>query len=253
MEVLKPIFEERFGFPITFGEPRIIYKETPSMESVGFDAYTMPKTCWAVLKFIIKPLPRGSGIKYSCTVSPEKIGYRYRKQVEASIFPSLSQGLYGWDVTDIDVELVDGEDHPIHTHPLDFTVATPLALMDGLRRSGTDLLEPIMRIRFSADSSHVGRIISDVLKMRGQCLDQSSFGLNTVINAEIPLSELGDYPVEFASFTHGKGVMTSQFSRYAKCPDGFVAETPRRGVNPLDRSKYILAARHAMSGTVFEV
>ena len=165
----------------------------------------------------------------------------------------MAQGLHGWEVTDIDVELVDGEDHPIHTHPLDFTVATPLALMDGLNRCGTDLLEPIMRIRFSVDSVHVGRIISDVLKMRGQCLNQSSFGSNTVISAEVPLAELGDYPVEFASFTHGKGVMTAQYSHYAKCPDGFVSETPRRGVNPLDRSKYILAARHAMSGTVFEI
>ncbi len=252
-EVLGPVFEERFGFPVTFGEPKVIYKETPASESVGFDAYTMPKPCWAVLKFVIKPLPRGSGVRYSCTVSPEKIGYRYRKQVEASILPSLAQGLYGWEVTDADIELVDGEDHPIHTHPLDFTVATPLAIMDGLRRGGTVLLEPILKIRFSVESSLVGRIISDVLRMRGQCTDQFSMGVNTVVTAEVPLAELGDYPVEFASFTHGKGVMTSAFLRYAKCPEGFVAETPRRGVNPLDRSKYILAARHAMSGTVFEV
>ena len=252
-EILGPVFEERFGFPVTFGEPKVIYKETPACEAVGFDAYTMPKPCWAVLKFIIKPLERGAGVRYRCTVSPEKIGYRYRKQVEASILPSLAQGLYGWEVTDIDIELVDGEDHPIHTHPLDFTVATPLALMDGLRRSGTVLLEPILKIRFSVETSLVGRIMSDVLKMRGQCLDQHSMGANTVITAEIPLAELGDYPVEFASFTHGKGVMTSAFSRYSKCPDGFIASTPRRGVDPLDRSKYILAARHAMSGTVFEV
>lgn len=252
-EVLGPVFEERFGFPVKFGDPKVIYKETPAVETVGFDAYTMPKPCWAVLKFIIKPLPIGSGVRYSCSVSPEKIGYRYRKQVEASILPSLAQGLYGWEVTDIDVELVDGEDHPIHTHPLDFTVATPLALMDGLRRSGTVLLEPILSIRFSVESSFVGRIMSDVLKMRGQCTDQTVMGVNTVITAEVPLAELGDYPVEFASFTHGKGVMTTKFSRYAKCPKGFICETPRRGVDPRDRSKYILAARHAMSGTVFEV
>ena len=252
-EVLGPIFEERFGFAVEFGEPKVIYKETPTSESVGFDAYTMPKPCWAVLKFIIKPLPAGSGIRYICSVSPEKIGYRYRKQVEASIVPSLAQGLYGWEVTDIEVELVDGEDHPIHTHPLDFTVATPLALMDGLSRCGTVLLEPILSIRFSVDSSLVGRIMSDILKMRGQCKDQCVIGVNTVITAEVPLAELGTYPVEFASFTHGKGVMTSKFSHYAKCPQGFVCQTPRRGVDPRDRSKYILAARHAMSGTVFEV
>ena len=173
--------------------------------------------------------------------------------MEASIVPSLAQGLYGWEVTDIDVELVDGEDHPIHTHPLDFTVATPLALMDGLRRSGTVLLEPILTVRFSVDSSLLGRIMSDVLKMRGVCMGQTVMGTNCVITAELPLAELGDYPVEFASFTHGKGVMTSKFSHYEKCPDGFVSETPRRGVDPRDRSKYILAARHAMSGTVFEV
>ncbi|MDR1692565.1 MAG: hypothetical protein LBR72_04340 [Oscillospiraceae bacterium] len=44
--------------------------------------------------------------------------------------------------------------------------------------------------------------------------------------------------------------MTQRLHGYRECPLG--KTRPRRGVDPLDRAKYILAARSVMSGTVFQ-
>jgi ribosomal protection tetracycline resistance protein len=253
METLPALIQERFGVAVTLGDPEVVYKETPARAAFGFDAYTMPKPCWAVVKFQITPAPRGSGITYRCAAGADRLPYRYREQVAQSVAPSLRQGPLGWEVTDADIELIDGEDHHIHTHPLDFTVATPLALADGLRNSGTILLEPVLDVRFTFHEKHLGKIIGDILRMRGVTESQTYRENGGVtLTARIPLASSMAYPAVFASITSGLGIMTQKLRGYQECPLELGKTRPRRGIDPLDRAKYILAARNALSGTVFD-
>ena len=252
IETLSAIIEERFGIKVLITEPEIIYKETLSSPAIGFDAYTMPKPSWAILKFSLTPAKRGSGVTYKCTAPPNRISYRYREQVETSIVPSLKQGLYGWQVTDVDIDLIDGEDHPVHTHPLDFTIAAPLALMNGLKNGGTTLLEPILEVKFTCNAKHIGRIMSDVTAMRGKVGTLTHRGEDVTLSAEVPLASSLNYPVTFASITSGLGVMVQKLRGYKECPLDMGKTRARMGINPLDREKYILAARGAMGGTVFD-
>ena len=55
-----------------------------------------------------------------------------------------------------------------------------------------------------------------------------------------------DYPIDFRSMTSGKGTYASEFCGYQECPLELGKTAPRRGVDPLDRSKWILYARSAM-------
>ena len=183
LEVVASLLKERYGLESFFTKPVVIYKETPSKAGVGFEAYTMPKPCWAVVKFEIKPGPRGSGLVYSAHVPNNKLYYRYQAHIETSLRESLKQGLYGWEVTDLEVRLVDGEHHTIHTHPLDFFVATPMALMNGLSNTGTTLLEPMTTARITAPEDALSRVIGDVLAMRGTfdspVVSEGSFTMET--------------------------------------------------------------------------
>jgi translation elongation factor EF-G len=47
--------------------------------------------------------------------------------------------------------------------------------------------------------------------------------------------------------TKGRGTLTTFFDGYKECPSDVKAERTRRGVNPLDTSKYILAIRNALT------
>ena len=71
------------------------------------------------------------------------------------------------------------------------------------------------------------------------------------ISAFIPAAECYDYSIKLASFTSGRAMMSTRLKEYRKCPPGLGESTPRRSVNPLDRSKYILAARSALNGDIF--
>ena len=165
----------QFNLTPNISPPKIIYKETPSKKGIGYERYTMPKPCWAVIKFEITPLPTGSGVKYTTHITNEQISHRYLKQIESTLPRALKQGMRGWEVTDLHIALVDGEDHNIHTHPLDFVVATPMALMNGLQNTGTDLLEPILEVEIIVPANLSGKIMNDITLMRGKFTPENNW------------------------------------------------------------------------------
>ena len=250
LEILANEFDTRFALPANIAPPKIIYKETPSKKGIGYERYTMPKPCWAVIKFEITPLPAGSGVVYTNHVVNQQISHRYLKQIESTLPRALKQGLRGWEVTDLHIALVDGEDHNMHTHPLDFVVATPMALMNGLQSTGVDLLEPILETEIIVPSDISGKVMSDITLMRGEFTPETA-GDMVKIHAMIPAAESWDYSIKLASLTGGRAMMTARLKEYIKCPPGMGESAPRRSVNPLDRAKYILAARSALNGDIF--
>lgn len=245
MEVLHSILKERFGIGVTFSKVSVIYKETPAKSGEGFEAYTMPKPCWAVLRFLIEPGERGSGVQFRSLVRTETILERYQKQVRKTLPKALEQGLYGWEVTDIKITLIDGEYHVMHTHAPDFAVATPMAIMNGLANTGTVLLEPVLKFHISAPEEAGGRILNDLSQMRGTF--ESPYIQKGMFDVEgiIPASTFMDYHIKLASMTAGRGTVFTTFEGYRECPLELGAVCPRRSVNPLDRAKYILYARNA--------
>ncbi len=245
LEVVGSLLKERYGLDVFFTKPAVIYRETPTKPGIGFEAYTMPKPCWAVVKFEIKPGPRGSGLSYRADVPNNKLFYRYQTHIETSLRESLKQGLYGWEVTDLEVSLVDGEHHTIHTHPLDFFVATPMALMNGLTNTGSTLLEPMILARITAPEDALSRVIGDVLAMRGAFDSPVISGATFTLEARLPVASSMDYGVTLAA-TGGRSVLTTRFDGYQPCPLELGAQTRRRGVNPLDRERWILSCRNAL-------
>ena len=98
----------------------------------------------------------------------------------------------------------------------------------------------------------MGRVISDVSLMRGEVLDTQTDGDRVIVNALVPVQSSLDYSVTLASATGGRGAMSARLHGYRECPAEFSDHAPRRGVDPLDTAKYILAARSALEGGIFD-
>lgn len=245
MQILAAELEERFGIAVRFDTPSIIYKETPISSSTGFVEYTMPKPCWAVMAFRIEPGARGSGVVYRSEVGVNRIHRKYQNEIERTIPQALRQGIKGWEVTDIKITLVGGEDHEMHSRPGDFILATPMGIMEGLRRAGTRLLEPIYRYHILAPEETLGSIAGDMNKMRGS-IETPVFEEGMVrVSGWVPVATSHEYSIPFNSLTKGKGILRFQFAGYRECPEGEGKERPYKGVNPLHRSQWILHHRGA--------
>lgn len=246
LEVIAALLRERYGVEAVFSPPTVIYRETPLRAAEGFEAYTMPKPCWAVVRFLLEPLPRGSGVVYDGGRVPhDRLFYKYQEHIRTCFRTCLAQGVRGWEVTDFKCTLIDGGHHTIHTHPLDFFVATPMAFMNGLQNAGTRLLEPFIRVRISAPEEVLGKVIGDITGMRGEFDAPVVAGGAFHMDCCLPVATSMQYPTRLASLTGGRATFFSRFDGYRDCPEGLGRDAPYRGVNPLDRAKWILYQRGA--------
>jgi ribosomal protection tetracycline resistance protein len=246
LEILSAVVKERYGLEVSFSPPTVIYQETPSKSGNGYEAYTMPKPCWAVISLDIEPGERGSGLEYHSVVPNDRIFYRYQHHIEISVPRALKQGLYNWEVTDLKVVLVGGGHHTVHTHPMDFFLATPMAVMNGLKNTGTTLLEPMIMMRITAPEEFTGKVIGDMISMRGAYEAPSISGGMFTLEAKVPVATSLEYAIRLASMTAGRGILSTRFAGYEECPLELGKTAKRRGVNPLDREKWILTQRSAM-------
>lgn len=245
LEVIDNLLKERYGLSAEFSPPTVIYKETPASAGYAAARYTMPKPCWAVVEFKFEPMPRGYGVSYHGRLPSNQCFYRYQSHIRTSFNSCLEQGLYGWEVTDFKCTLVGGEHHTIHTHPLDFFVCTPMAFMNGLSQLGSTILEPLLKVRVTAPAELSGRLLSEIVKMGGEYDTPVIHSQTVSLEAIIPVATSMDFPTRLAVLSSGKAVLNQSFYGYRECRDGLEHINPRRGVNPLDRSKWILYARGA--------
>ena len=244
-EILESILLYRFQIEAEFTEPTVVYKETPSKSGEGYVRYWMPKPCWAIMKFKIEPGARNSGIVYESKVRVDDVQQKYQNEVEKTIPKALKQGIKGWEITDIKITLIEGEDHVMHSNPGDFIIATPMGIMNGLQNTGTTLLEPMLSFTISAKETHLGKIASDLTNMRAEFanpeFEDDSFNLSGIV----PVSTSLDYAIKLSSLTGGKGKIKYSFDGYRECADELGSVREYKGVSPLDESKWILHARGA--------
>ena len=135
--------------------------------------------------------------------------------------------------------------------------------------SGEDLSPALIREKLSAHAKlgrlfpvlcgsalrdeGVGKVMTDINTMRGETVDSFADGERMILNARIPVATSLDYASALASLTSDRGSMSVRLDDYRECPLVLGATTPRRSVDPLDTSKYILAARSALEGGIFNL
>ena len=246
LEILEYLLLERYGMAVEFSPPSVIYKETVAGQGIGHESYTMPKPCWAILTLQVGPLPRGSGFRYKSATHKSVLQDRYQNHIEIAVADAIKQGRLGWEATDLCFTLVDGESHIFHTHPMDFFLATPIAVMRALENAGSVLLEPLVKLRLTAAEDLSGKLIGDIIKMRGEFDSPVIKDGKLEMEAIVPVATSMDYSIRFSSLTSGRGIIKSDFFGYAECPLELGATAKRRGIDPLDRDKWILYKRGAL-------
>ncbi|MEG2353128.1 MAG: TetM/TetW/TetO/TetS family tetracycline resistance ribosomal protection protein [Clostridium sp.] len=217
MEVLKDLFLSRFNMKIIFETPRVIFLETIENTSRGFCHYE-PKKHFSEVELEISPLTSGSGIQYSSKCSVDYLPSQFQNIIEKTIDDSLNHGvLLGSKVVDININLISGRHDLEHTHGGDFRIATIRAMQQALENNHCTILEPLYSFKIVAPNEYLGKIISDILKMKGTFLEPLMIKDKVEITGELPIQNSMNYPMEFLSMTSGKGLIALDFSRYNLC------------------------------------
>lgn len=241
LEVISTILLNKYGLEVIFAQPTVIYKETPKQMGIGFVSYRSP--VYATLKLKVEPLRVGTGLVYQSDLSADFISTKYQKEVEQTVPQALKQGLYGWEVTDIKVTLVDGLSNKLLSQSSDFRTVTPIALMKALTKSETQLLEPILDFELKMPQEIIGKVIADLTKMRASFTNPVIFGEQALLTGTIPVATSLDYALKIASLSKGRAKLMTNFHGYQKCPLELGIVRDRKSINPLDHAKHFLNAQ----------
>jgi ribosomal protection tetracycline resistance protein len=246
-EILQSLLKSRFNLEVNFSNPTVIYKETPTITSEGYVRYWMPKPCWAIMKFKIEPLETGKGIQYESIIGVNDVKKQYQNDVKKTIPIALKQGILGWEVDDVKITLIEGEDHEMHTKSNDFAIATPMGIMNGLSKAKMTLLEPVLSFKIKTPEQYIGNIQSELIKLRAKITLSEALDNKVIIVGKIPLSTSLEFPIKLSSITSGKAKLNTKFLKYQKCDIRLGKTRDFKGISPLDTAKYILKARKALS------
>ena len=231
LEVLKGIIAERFGMNVSFGQGSITYKETIASAVEGVGHYE-PLRHYAEVHLLLEPLPRGSGLMFGTNCSEDELDKNWQRLILTHLYEKTHLGvLTGSPITDMRISLIAGRAHKKHTEGGDFRQATYRAVRQGLMCAESVLLEPWYEFELEVPSDSVGRAMTDISYMGGNCQQTGFSEDKAILTGSAPVSKMRDYHTEVIRYTHGAGRLTCRLKGYEQCQD---AETviSEIGYNP---------------------
>ncbi|WKA55934.1 GTP-binding protein [Planococcus shixiaomingii] len=217
LEVLQQVVRERFDFSVVFSKPEILYKETIETPVIGYGHFE-PLRHYAEVHLKIEPAERGSGVLLANECHADALSVGNQNLVLHHLAERDHHGLLtGSPLTDVKITLLTGRGHNEHTSGGDFREATYRALRQGLEKAANRLLEPIYRFKIKVDIDQMGRVLSDIQQASGRFEAPTMIDGKAIIEGTVPVATFMNYSTEFASFTHGKGLLNLTLAGYDWC------------------------------------
>ncbi|NBF40076.1 MAG: elongation factor G, partial [Spirochaetes bacterium] len=208
------------------GIPQVAFREAIS-QRVEFD-YTHKKQTGGAGQF-------GRVAGY---IEPTEENYEFVNSIKGGVIPqeyvpavdhgfriSMEEGeLIGFPVIGVRVVINDGATHPVDSSEMAFQAAGVGAFRQTYRKAKPHILEPIMKVTVEGPTEYQGAMFGSLNQRRGIILASSENGAMSMVEAEVPLSEMFGYSTVIRSLTQGKAEFTMEFLKYGKVPQSVTEE-----------------------------
>jgi elongation factor G len=237
VEVTVERVKRRFGVEIVTHPPRVPYFEAIRGKARAHARYkkqTGGRGQFGDCHIELEPLPGHEGYEFIDKIVGGVIPQGFRPAVDKGIQDTMHAGdLAGYPVIGVRVTLVDGSYHSVDSSEMAFRIAGSMAFKKAYSEADPVLLEPIMAVEITSPSETVGDVIGDLNSRRGRPLGMDPVGQNTVIRAEVPMSEMLTYAPDLNSLTGGRGDYAMTLARYEEVP----AHVSQRLIADLQRER----------------
>ncbi len=222
LEIIVDRMKREFKVEANIGEPQVAYRETITKVSHGEGKYirqTGGRGQYGHCLIRIEPLPRGQGNEFVSEIVGGAIPREFIGPIEKGVIEKEETGiLAGFPVVDIKVAVYDGSFHDVDSSEMSFKIAGSLALTDAAQKAEMILLEPIMKVEVTTPEDFMGDLIGDLSSKRAQIQGTEKRGNASVINALVPLAELGGYITTIRSMSQGRATAYIEPSHYEPVP-----------------------------------
>ncbi|WP_417913767.1 elongation factor G [Candidatus Electronema sp. JM] len=211
---------------VEVGAPRVAYREAITQRA-DFD-YTHKKQTGGSGQFgrvagYMEPLEEGN-YEFVDEIVGGSIPREFIPSCDKGFQASMDKGLLiGAPINGVRMVINDGSYHTVDSSDMAFQQAAKGAFKEAYRKAGAVIMEPIMKVAVEGPSEFQGSIMGSLNQRRGMIIGTTEEANYTVVEAEMPLSEMFGYSTVLRSLTQGKAEFTMEFAAYRQVPKG-VAE-----------------------------
>ncbi|MBQ5320936.1 MAG: elongation factor G [Oscillospiraceae bacterium] len=226
----------RYGLSVKLKEPTVAYREaiTKKIKVQGkYKKQSGGHGQYGDVWIEFEPA-EGEGLIFEEKVVGGAVPKGYFPAVLKGLEDSMKSGVRaGYPVVGLKATLLDGSYHPVDSSEMAFKTAASLAFKEGMLGAGAVILEPIVSLEVLVPDSVAGDLIGEINKRRGRMLgmDPEGSGMQKIY-ADLPESELGDFPIVLRSLSGGSASFKKGETRYEPLPtmleDAVIAASPYR-------------------------
>lgn len=206
---------------VEVGAPQVAYRETITSRA-DFD-YTHKKQTGGSGQFgrvagYLEPLDEGE-YEFVDQIVGGAIPREFISSCDKGFQKSLEKGtLCGAAVTGVRAVINDGAAHSVDSSDVAFQLAAVGGFKEAYTRARPVIMEPIMKVAVEGPTEFQGGVMGSLNQRRGMIIGTTEEGNYTVVEAEVPLSEMFGYSTTLRSLTQGKAEFTMEFATFKQVP-----------------------------------
>jgi len=220
LDVLVTRLTKEMKIKARVGNPQVTYRESVTKETSGSEKFSKiiaGKENTAGVGITIRPLPSGSGNRYTCSAKVRGMDEQYYEAVKRGITNAFKGGIqFGYETVDLEVEVTSITYNELTATPFAFEACAAMCFDKVAQSAAPILMEPVMKVTVIVPTQYVGEAISSITSRGGLVNSIESRTASEHIHAQAPLSQLFGYSTALRSATQGRGTFSMEFDHYAQ-------------------------------------
>ena len=230
LEVYVERMKREYKAEVVTGQPRVAYRETITRKA-PFN-YTHKKQTGGAGQF-----GRVAGFIEPTEEEFEFVNKITGGRIPTQYIPACEKGFEGclvkgpsleFPVTGIKVTLEDGAYHAVDSSEMAFQSAARGGFLEAYNKAKPVIMEPIMKVVIESPNEFQGACMGLINQRRGIIQGSQEEGIMSVIESQVPLSDMFGFSTVLRSATQGKAQFTMEFSSYKQAPQSVAEEIAKK-------------------------
>lgn len=230
LEVYVERMKREYSAEVATGQPRVAYRETITRKA-PFN-YTHKKQTGGAGQF-----GRVAGFMEPTEEEFEFVNKITGGRIPTQYIPACEKGFVGclvkgpsleFPVTGIKVTLEDGAYHAVDSSEMAFQSAARGGFLEAYNKAKPVIMEPIMKVVIETPNEFQGACMGLINQRRGIIQGSQEEGVMSVIESQVPLSDMFGFSTVLRSATQGKAQFTMEFSSYKQAPLSVAEEIAKK-------------------------
>jgi elongation factor G len=230
LEVYVERMKREYQAEVETGQPRVAYRETITKKAL-FN-YTHKKQTGGAGQFgrvsgFLEPTEEE--FEFVNKITGGRIPTQYIPACEKGFASCLEKGPnLEFPVTGIKVTIDDGAYHAVDSSEMAFQAAARGAFLEAYNKAKPVIMEPIMKVVIETPNEFQGACMGLINQRRGIIQGSQEEGTMSVIESQVPLSDMFGFSTVLRSGTQGKAQFTMEFSTYKQVPQSVAEEIAKK-------------------------